>query len=144
MSNASNYLEQAILDHIFRTATFNKPDSLWIGLTSTVLTDTEVSDVSGREVANAGNYARKQLNAGNSNWDAVDQVNGSGHTQNTSAVEFNIASADWGWVSGMFIADSGTWGTGNILFYGGVATPKLVGNGDQIKANAGSIDIYLA
>lgn len=145
MPAASNYLESQLLTHIFRTSSFSKPSTIAIGLVGVLLDDTEVSDVSGKEIANAGSYARVDVGApDDGDWDAIDQVNASGHTQNTAEVAFTTASADWGWVSGMFIADSATWGTGNILFHGGLATAKLVGNGDQIKFSAGNIDIYLS
>lgn len=145
MSAASNYLEAALLNHIFRTSSFSKPSTIAVGLTGRLLDDTEVSDVSGKEIANAGAYARVDLGSpADADWDAVDQVNGSGHIQNAAEIAFPAATADWSWVSGMFLADSATWGTGNILFHGALATPKLVGNGDQIKFSAGNIDIYLA
>jgi hypothetical protein len=113
-------------------------------LTSIPLDDTEVSDVSGKEIANAGAYARVAVNPDDANWDAIDQISDSGHTQNTSDVLFTAASADWGWVSGMFIADDSTWGSGNILFNGTLTTPKLIQTDDQMKFSAGNIDVYLS
>ena len=145
MSNTSNYYKENVINHLLRTSTFSKPSTVVVGLTGNVLTDTEMADVSGQEIANAGSYARVDLGApADGDWDAIDYVNGSGHTENTAEIAFPVATASWGWVSGVFLADSTTWGTGNIILKGQLTTPKLVSNGDQLKFNAETMDIYFA
>ena len=141
VGNMSNYCQSGVLTQIFRTGTFNKPDSIWIALLQNVWTNTDNGNTL-KEIPNAGSYARQELDALDANW-AFSFVNNSGSIQNSSAITFPAATADWGWVSGIAIVTSGVYQTGQVLFGGLLTTPKLIGNGDQFKSNAADIVIYL-
>ena len=71
-------------------------------------------------------------------WDAPSD----GATQNTSAITFATASADWGNVSGVIVADAAS--AGNVLLHGSLTTARDVKNGDVFKFNAGDLDITFA
>ena len=141
MSAMSDYLEAALINHIFRGTAFSQPAGIYIALTSGVPTDAQTG-VTLTEISGAG-YARASgcgpSSNGNSKWDAPTTA---GDTENTAAIEFAAASADWGYVSGVAIVDALT--NGNILFHGGLTTPRIVLDGDTFKFNAGDIDITLA
>jgi hypothetical protein len=136
MANASDYLEQAVYNHIFRGATFSKPSTIAIGLTLNVPTDAGTYT----EVANAGGYARYPNASGDAVWSAMTAP-GSG----TNSIEFAFpqATADWGTVSGVIITDSASHNGGNVLMHGTLVTPRNVQNGDTFKFSAGSIDVSI-
>jgi hypothetical protein len=140
MSAMSDYLERVLASHIFGSGTFAKPTVIAIALLKNPIYDYDISDLSSKEIANAGSYSRQTLNPSASNW--TDPIGTGGPLSNLSAVTFTEATADWGHVSGVAICDSATWGTGNVLFRGTLTTPKVVTSGDQFRFKAGDIDIY--
>lgn len=141
----TNYMESGVLNHLLRSATLSKPTTIAIGLTSIVPGETATGGDC-NEVANAGSYARVDVGAPtDGDWDFVDQ-NGpgaSGHTQNTAAITFPQATANWGMVSGVVITDNATYGAGNVLFYAPLTSPRDIKNNDQFQFSAGDLDIYL-
>ena len=136
MANASDYLEQAIYNHLFRDDTFAKPTSIYIGLTL----DVPLDDGTYTEVANANNYARYVNASGDSVWDAMSAP-GSG--ANTVEFAFGQATGDWGTVSGVVITDSATHSAGNVLLHGALTSPRNVQNGDTFKFSVGSLGISI-
>jgi hypothetical protein len=141
MSAMSNYLESGILNHLFRTGTFSKPSTIAVALTSNIPDDTQGYS----EVANAGSYARVDVGApDNGDWDFVDQVSDSGHIQNTAAITFPTATANWGMVSGVVVFDNATYGAGNVLFRGALPSPRDIRTNDQYSFAIGGLDIYLS
>jgi len=136
MANATDYLEQAIYNHIFRDATFAKPATICVGLTL----DTPTDDGSYTEVADANGYARYPNASGNAIWDVMG-VEGSG--ANTSDLTFTTATGDWGTVSGVIITDASTHSGGNVLLHGTLTAPRNVQNGDTFRFSAGSIDVSI-
>lgn len=129
----SNYLEEAVLDHITGKASYTAP-TVYVGLSSTTPSEdgTNVTEPSG------GSYARVQTSA--SDWDSAV----GGAISNANAITFAQATADW--VSGSnlthlvaYDAASG----GNLLFYGALGTAKPVLNGDTASIPANDLDITL-
>jgi len=142
MSQASDYLEGQIRAHIFRTASFTKPSVLAIALCTAAPVDADTGALTGKEVANAGAYARQTLNPLDANWTAASATDGL--TDNASAITFPTATAAWGTVTHVAICDSATFGAGNLLFFGTLTTPKTVGIGDIFKFNIGDLDVTVA
>jgi len=136
--NMSDYLENAIFDHIFRTATFSKPTTLYVALCSGV----PISSNTGAnipELANAGAYARATIGApANTLFGAQPADNYGG---NNAVITFTAASANWAQVSGCAIVDSATYGAGNVLLWGALTTPKNVGTGDTFSFPVSGIQI---
>lgn len=144
MSQMTDYLENQLIDHIFRTATFAKPASLYIGLFTSAPSDSSL----GTEVV-GGSYARVQLNPLNSNWEAtqggiVGASSGiSGATQNFVAITFPAPTANWGVITHVQIFDAVV--AGNPLVYGTLTVPKTVNSGDAAPSfAAGALDIIFA
>jgi hypothetical protein len=142
MGAFSDYAESGLLSHLFRTDTFSKPSVIAVAACGSPPVDADTGALTGKEIANAGSYARQTLNPLDANW-AYGQENGTGYVSNLSTITFPVASADWGWVSGIAITTSATHGAGNYLIGGRLQVPKLIGNGDQLKLNAGDARIYL-
>jgi len=128
MSAMSDYLENKVLDHVLGTTSYTMPTTVYIGLSTATFAD----DNSGTELT-GGSYARQSI--------AFDAA-ASGTTDNTSAVDFPVATANWGTVShyGLFDASSG----GNLLVHGAFASSKTVETGDVLRIGAGELDITAA
>jgi hypothetical protein len=137
MANASDYLESAIYNHLFRGTTFNRPTP-YIGLTLNIPNDSGAYV----EVANAGGYARIPNASGTNYWDAMTAP-GSG--ANTGIVQFPQATLDWGTVSGVIICDAATIGQGNsnMLMWGQLASARNVQANDTFSFAAQALKISI-
>lgn len=144
MSAFSNYLENSLITHIFRTASYTKPTTLAIALLTTAAVDGDTGAFSGTgvEVANANGYARQTLNPSDSNWAAPS--GGNGVTSNLATVTFPRATGSWGNVVGLAVVDSATYGQGNLLFYGALATPRTIDSGTTLSFEPGDLVITLS
>ena len=135
MSALTNYLENRLISHVLRNQAYTTPGtSVYIGLIKFYESSKLETSSTTQEVA-TGSYARTQHTA----WRSPITVGTSGVIDNNSAVTFPTATADWGMVSGVFIADAAT--AGNILMHGSLTTARDVKNGDVFKFNANDLDI---
>lgn len=137
----SDYLESGVLSHLFRTDTLPKPGAIGVALCGTAPADSDTV-LTGKELANAGAYARQVTGPSDATW-SFTFTNGSGSVTNVATITFPVATADWGWISGVALTNSGVYGAGAYLVGGSLAVPKLIGNGDQFKLNPGDITLYL-
>lgn len=230
MAALSDYLESALLNHIFRNVNFPKPSSIAIALTSGVPLDSDngtnipelPSGVSKGANFVSTNYKRLHLGnpstSGNNIWNSVGtddtttfhvygtsssgttagtsgyfyplylnqttaqsydnlgisstyrfvqfpnvtfyapdslkqigasgnpgytQYEGNGFIKNSSQLVFDTALTDWGWISGIAIVDTQTYGSGNVLMYAKLSNPRYVYTGDNIKFDINSLEISL-
>jgi len=122
----TNYLEDAILNHVLRNTAYTSPSSIYVGLFTTMPAD----DGTGGVEVSGGSYARQLATFG---------APSSGTVANVGAVTFPVATASWGLILGMGLFDlvSG----GNLLYYGLLATSKTVGIGDQIAFANGALTV---
>jgi hypothetical protein len=145
MSAMSDYLENKLIDHVFRGQTYSNP-VLYVGL----LTGAPGEAGGGTEIS-AGSYARVKTAAGASqaltDWkstqnDSLASTGTGGNTTNTNALTFPTPSATWGTVThfGLYDADSG----GNLLFYGTLTIAKTINQSDTVTFPAGSLSITFA
>jgi len=130
--SASNYLENEILDHILGEGNKNyTAPTLYIALL-TGITDGETGNVS--EVAASFGYTRIGVDFA----DAVDGV-----SLNSNTPTFGPASGgNWGNVTHMGVYDALT--AGNLLFYGALAVPKNITDGDTFQINPNALSISLS
>jgi hypothetical protein len=152
MANLSNYAESGLLNFLFRTNTnnFTKPATVAVALCSGIPAES-CNGITIPELPNAAGYARVNLGApANAIFTEVVQTfgdltdsNGSGNISNAGAVVFPVATANWGMVSGVAIVDSGVFGTGQMLIYGALQTPRDVKSGDTFQFNIGDLNLYL-
>lgn len=120
----SDYLEEKLLDHVFRDIAYTKPTTIAIALCIAAPVDSDTGDLTGKEVTGNG-YARTVLGPG-VDWAAV--VNGT--TKNSAAITFPAATGDWtGPITHVAIVDDSTIGQGNLLFHGALTDPKTVVSG---------------
>jgi len=144
MAAMSDYLENRLIDQIFRGQAFSFPSTLHIGLYTTNPTDTG----GGTEVT-GGAYARVAVSNSLANWagtqaaaSTVASTGTSGTTSNNNAITFPAPTANWGTINGFGIFDAAS--SGNLLFWGALTTPKTVNNGDAAPAfSAAALSIQI-
>lgn len=134
MTALTNYTENNLINHIFRTASFAKPSTLYIGLITT-LTDGEAGTVT--EVT-GGSYARIARNPLDANWDVTTTT---GTTANTASIQFPAATADWGTVTSFGIWDAAT--GGNLLIYSALTNARTITNGTTPSFGAGALTFQI-
>lgn len=137
MGSFSDYLENELIDHVFKTGAYTVATNLYVGLSSTTWAGATADAYTGTTAANeisGGGYVRKKCNT----WDAA----AAGATENSQAVTFAQATADWGTVRSWFVADKTT--LGNIIVWGTLTTAKAVSSGDTLKFATGDIDVTLS
>ena len=143
MSHMSDYLENQIIDHLFRAATFSKPAALYYALFTAA-----PSDAGGGTEVSGNNYSRAQLNPSNTNYNATQggttgaSSGTGGQTSNAAAITFPTPSGTWGAVThiGVFDASSG----GNLLMWAPLTTAKTINSGDAVSFTAGQFTFTLA
>lgn len=132
-AQASDYLENKIIDHLFRTATFAKPAGLWVALFTAA-----PSDAGGGTEVSGGSYARVSYPPLDTNWYATNggttgNSSGSGgNTGNALSITFPSPTGNWGTVThfGIFDAASG----GNLLIWDNLTVSRTILNGDPAPA----------
>lgn len=123
----TTFLENEVLDHVFRNATYTPPATAYIGLYTTATN----AAGGGTEVSGNG-YTRKAM--------AFD-ASVSGAIDNTSSVEFPTATGSWGTVTHTAVLDAAT--SGNMLAETALTASKTVASGDVFRFQAGEFDITL-
>lgn len=122
--NKTTFLEDAIINHVLRNTPYTSPTGIEIGL----FTVSPTESGGGTEVTGT-NYARQAVT-----WSAP--VNGA--TANAGAITFPIAGSNWGTVTSIALFDAVS---GDMLYYGDMATPKTIDTGDQITFPAGALTL---
>jgi hypothetical protein len=127
MAAMTNYLENALVNAVFRNTTYTSPATVYVGLFTSDPTDA----MSGTEITGAGGYARQVVTFG---------APSNGAISNTGALTFGPASgATWGSITHMAIFDAVSGGNG--LVHGSLATPKTVDVGDSLVFAIGDVDV---
>jgi len=140
-AQASDYLENAIIDQWFRTRTVAKPAALYLALFTAA-----PSDAGGGTEVTGGSYARVNLAPLDANWAAtqgggVGNSSGTGGgTSNLAAITFPAPTANWGTVTHFGIFDALT--GGNLLIWDALTASRTILSGDPAPAFAvGAITI---
>jgi hypothetical protein len=125
----SNYLENALLDHVFGGGDYARPATLYIALFTVSPGETGIA---GTEVS-GGSYQRLAVTNNPTNFPAAS----GGSKSNGTTFTFVTATASWGTVAAFAVMDDPT--SGNELYYGDISTPKLIDVGDTAKFNPGDL-----
>lgn len=144
MSQMSNYLESGLINRLFRANTnnFDAPANWFLALCSGIPDDFS-NGTNLPEIPNAGSYARFNIGPkANATWSEIVQTGaGSGLTQNVGTWSFTQATADWGYVSGVALVDSGVYGTGNLWMWAPLAIPRDVKSSDTFSYSAAAFQV---
>lgn len=130
MGNFGNYLENKLLDHVFGKNSYTPP-TIHVALS----TANPLEDGSGFAEPTGNGYARVQTTA--TDWNAAS----SGLTGNSTVIEFNEATGNWGTVTHFALMDAAS--GGNLLVHGTLSVSKSIGAGDTPEFAAGDLEISL-
>ena len=132
MGAATNYLENKILDHILGRVTYTAPETLYIGLATSV--DDE-GNIVGEPSGETG-YARVEVPNNTTNF--PNAINGT--KSNGIDINFPSATGDWGTINYTFIADGDIEDEGvNVLLYSELTVSKIINAGDTVSFLAGNL-----
>jgi hypothetical protein len=142
-AQASDYLENLIIDHLFRSRTWAKPAALYVALFTAAPSDAG----GGTEVPTSTGYKRVALNPNDVNWTATqtgttgNSTGNSGRTTNAIAITFPApVNAAFGTITHFGIFDALT--GGNLLVWDALTTPGVIRQGDNAAVfPAGGIGI---
>lgn len=144
MSAMSDYLENKLIDQLFRGQAAPTTTTLYVGLLTAA-----PSDAGGGTEVSGGSYARVAVTSSLANW-AGTQTAGSttassgtgGQTSNNAAITFPTPAATWGTVThfGIYDASSG----GNLLFWGALTISKTINQADTVTFPAASLSVTFA
>lgn len=130
MSQATNYLEAALLDHLFDLAPYSAPATMYLAL-FTAMSDGEAGTAT--EVT-GGSYARLAITNDATSWSRTGNV-----ITNDNLLTFATAWADWGDVTNWALCDALS--GGNKLIYGEFGDPIAVNNGSTFRVGAGQLSV---
>lgn len=136
----SDFLEDALIKHIFGDTTYGKPAQLWIALTTDANPITDAS--TGTSIVEPANgYLRVQLDPGSGNWTTPSGTDG--QTSNIADITWAAASGgNWGNINYVAICSAST--AGDILFHGALQAPVTINDGEIFKFAATSLTVTLA
>lgn len=131
----SDYLENKLVDHVFRGTAYSAPATVYVALFTS-----SCSDSSGGTEVSGGSYARVSISTGTSAFKGTHGTTSgassgtNGTITNAAAVTFPAPTANWGSVThwGVYDASSG----GNLLICAALGTAKTVNNGDAAPSFA--------
>ena len=125
-SYISNYLEDQLVNHVFRAASFVSPTNVYVGLFpgDPGETGTAVSELS------ANGYQRTV---------AHFAAPIGGVSSNDQDVIFPVASGNWATITHIGIFDGSA--VGNMLFYGKLATPVTISSGNNFRLPVGNLSV---
>lgn len=125
MSAMSDYLENAIGNHILRNIAYTSPTTVYCALYTVA-----PSDAGGGTEVSGGGYARQAVTFG---------APSNGVFTNSADVVFPIATANWGTIVAFALFDAAT--GGNMLIYGNLSSSKTINSGDQFRFPAGQLSV---
>ena len=128
MSEMSDFLENALLDHALGTSALSAPANVFLAL----FTSDPLDDGSGTEVSGNG-YARQTM--------AMGAASG-GIASNTAAESFTASGGNFGTVTHAAIFDAVT--AGNLLFHTILDAPEVVNDGGTLTFAIGDVDVQFS
>lgn len=129
MASMTDFLENELIDHLFRGGAYTAPGTLHFGLFTAA-----PSDAGGGTEVTGGAYARVAVTPNSTNFRNTQNsgtgasTGTTGATGNLTAITFPAPTANWGVVTHFAVFDAAT--AGNMLIHGALTTSKTVNNGD--------------
>lgn len=123
MPGKTDFLENALLNHVLRGVAYTPPAALYVGLFTSDPTDAAM----GTEVS-GGAYARQAV---------TFSAATTGSCSNAADLLFPVASAAWGTVTHFGIFDAAT--AGKLLYYGSLTPSQPITSSNQLKLPAGTV-----
>lgn len=127
MSDKTDFLEATLLNHVLRNTAYTPSTTIELALFTTL----PVEDATGGVEVSGGSYARQTVTFSAPVANSVS---------NAGAVTFPQATAPWGTIVGIGLYEDVGAG-GNLLYFGSLATNKVVDTGDQLSFAAGALTV---
>lgn len=130
----TDYLANALLDHVFKGAAFSQPANLYVGLSTTAIADAGT----GATEPGAGGYTRSNISTFGNFWSAAASralVNDLGR------ITFPVLTGAWGTLTWAFISDAAA--AGNMLFKGALTLPVTPAVGETPEFDLNTMTITL-
>jgi len=122
----SNTYETNVLTWTFTSSAVTRPTAWYLGLFTAA-----PGEAGGGTEVSGGAYVRQS---------ATFSVSGDTAT-NTTAIEFPVATANWGTITHVAVFDAST--GGNQIAYAALSASKAIDTGDVLRVPAGDLDITL-
>ena len=122
----SDTFETTTLKWLLTADAVTRPTAWYIGLFTAA-----PSDAGGGTEVSGGSYARKAV---------AFTVSGNLAT-NSAAVEFDVATADWGIITSVAVFDAVS--GGNMIAYATLTASKTISNGDVLRIPLNDLDITM-
>jgi hypothetical protein len=140
----SDYLENKLVDHIFRGQSLTAPATIYVGLSTTACSDSSF----GTEVSGNG-YARVAVTSALANWAGTQSAGSTtastgtgGQTSNNAAISFTTPTGSgWGTVTHWHLSDASS--SGNLLFCAALTSSKTINAGDTVSFAIGALTVTL-
>ena len=130
MAAKTNYLENKIIDWLFRAQSYTPPATLYFALFTAA-----PSDTGGGTECTGGSYARVGVAASLANFAGTQSAGSTtassgtgGTTSNNAAITFPAPTGNWGTATHMGVFDAST--AGNLLCFAALSVSKTINNGD--------------
>lgn len=133
--SASDYLEDALLKHIFEGAAYTQP-TIWVGLS----TADPLDGGSGLAEPVGDGYTRVRPEDDNGRWQ-VSESEGVTTASNKGVIEFPEAQDTWGTITHAVLFDAAT--DGDLLAVVPVSIPRTIVGGDTVRMGVGSLTVTL-
>jgi len=122
----SNTYETLVLQYTFTNASVTRPTAWYIGLFTAA-----PGEAGGGTEISGNAYVREAV---------TFSVTGDTAT-NTAAIEWPVATGNWGTITHVAVFDAST--SGNQIAYAALTASKVIATGDVIRIPAGDLDITL-
>jgi hypothetical protein len=132
MGSFSDYLENALLDHLFGTANYTPPANIYVALSTTDPTDIGTGIT---EPPVGANYAR--VATAPADWNSA----ANGVVDNASNIAFPEANSSWGNITHFGLFDANV--AGNMVGHGALGAPVVVGANDTPYLAPGNVTASL-
>lgn len=137
MANIADYLEEALLDHVFRNTEYVRPAEVYCGLVESGEYDAELEAGTLTHEIEVYTGARKKIT-----FAAPVQVSEKATIKNSAALEFLLMPAVT--VKYAIVCDNATRKAVNILYWCPLETPKTCNEGDTFKIAIDALVLDLA
>jgi hypothetical protein len=135
MGSLSSFLQDELLDHVFKTGAYTAPTNIYVALLTSTPDAADTGTTFPGELTGTGALVRIKCNT----WDAA--TGDPGATENSQTVSFAQATGDMGTVTHFALADKTT--LGNAIGWGALSASRVISSGDTASFATGDLDVTL-
>jgi hypothetical protein len=129
MAQATTYLDNALIGHLFRNSALSSPTTVYCAL----FTVSPTVSGGGSELSTTGSYTRQAITFG----PAL-----TGSSANTNVLTFGPASLSWGTITSFAIFDASS--AGNMLVFNNLNSSVTVNQGDSLQFISASLGVTIS